>query len=345
MAGLLLALCLAFLPQGSRCLSISAPRQVNSTDESARSQRATWEFVDGWVRPDAVPGDWAPNSTEPRPVLMRAQVPQQHAGFMFITAAHKKYVREAAVVQDSWTRFLATDDNVVNVGDPDCMEDTLLRSFVALPSDVLKDRDGYERAQMKHVFGTVYVARELAKRGTATWPQWWILKDDDTYVNVHNLRAVLARYDPSKPLLIGSASGPYVNGGSGMALSWQVVEQIVLNGHDNQLLNCRADNITAGRPHWDYWMPTAIQRDFVPDMEIRDDLHFENCIENCGGDLVPYVKQKHDSKCVVVPGLCTCAKTDAPAMWHLKGFPKQFPHRVEVLEAYENRTREGDQKQ
>lgn len=67
-------------------------------------------------------------------------------------------------------------------------------------------------------------------------PEWYVLSDDDTVFALDNLRAVLRRYDPREPYLIGGHSetlsqmrafGPMVFGGGGIAMSAELVRRMV----------------------------------------------------------------------------------------------------------------------
>ena len=69
---------------------------------------------------------------------------------------------------------------------------------------------------------------------------WFVKADDDTYIVVDNLRALLSRHDSSEPIWFGSrlrhdkVSAGYMSGGAGYALSRQALKLVVDRALDDQ---------------------------------------------------------------------------------------------------------------
>lgn len=62
--------------------------------------------------------------------------------------------------------------------------------------------------------------------------EWFLKADDDTFVVIENLRYVLSKYDPEKPLYLGRRFTPfiqqgYMSGGAGYVLSKEALKRFV----------------------------------------------------------------------------------------------------------------------
>jgi hypothetical protein len=101
---------------------------------------------------------------------------------------------------------------------------------------------GRVRSQMKFPWGFIHEYRRLALEG-ASMPRWWLVKDDDTFVDIDRLMALAARYDPTKRILLANVNsfnwGPWsnwsVNGGAGWLASAAMAEQMAVEYGDEWL--------------------------------------------------------------------------------------------------------------
>lgn len=351
--------CLSFAAVGS--WGVHVPRH-EGTRRTAQPG-GTWEFVTGWKRPQSEPGDWMPNYTEPSVSATFKSRAARHDGIAFISPTYHGNIGDAAQLQDSWTKFAHEADLVLNVVDPDCKEDPRLKSVIVLPPELLMHCirvppfhkkpmkcNGYHKANIKHIYGLMYMARQMQEQNRTVWPEWWVIKDDDTYVNVHNLRAVLATYDASAPIMVASKNGAEAFfGGSGVAVSWALAERMGLQ-HGRPWLNGMINHINSSTRavivNYDWWMAKDIRQHFVKDAKLINNWHFQHFLSACGNVLSPKwpASPKKAPNCSAIPDVCDCARSDAIAMWHLTFKVKgRLQERLGILDKYEEDTREGRQ--
>lgn len=331
---ILQVVCFAVLAVGSQGLHLTRQGALRP---------ASWEFVSGWEKPKAMPEDWMPNHTESHHVTIMENIEKKHDGIAFITPTWSGKLGRAAFVQNSWTKFLGPHDWALNVVDPNCQKNDTLKSVIILPDELLENCrhlihdkmincNGYHKANVKHIFGVVHMARQLQKKNERVWPKWWVMKDDDTYISVHNLKTDLAARDPSKPVILASVNGNGFFGGAGAALSWQLVEKVALN-HGSDWINAMVNRINGTEKdiHYDKWVARDIKEKWVSDMDFTNDPNFQHSLDGCGDNMSEIVST--GPRCHVIPGVCRCARSDAVATWHLNNIDTE--QRVEILEKYE----------
>lgn len=132
-----------------------------------------------------------------------------------------KYLQQARAVNDTWgkrcdvRRWFMTSD---------------AKEF---PSDVipLPIPDGRGHLAEKTNFAFRYAYSNFHDK-----IDWFIKADDDTYIIMENLRAIVSLYDPNKAHYIGGKSGDilpqgYNGGGAGYTLSKGALQLIVQEGH------------------------------------------------------------------------------------------------------------------
>lgn len=333
------------------CLALHAIESQGLRLTQQNAQRpATLEFLSGWSKPAALLEDWMPNYTEPNTKTMLFKGSSTHDGIAFISPTYHGNLKAAASVQDSWEKFLNASDLILNVVDPDCQEDKRLDPVIILPSELFKnckrtfenkiiDCNGHHKANVKHIFGIVHMARMLKEKNASVWPEWWIMKDDDTYINVHNLKTDLAARDSSKPVMLAAVNRAGFFGGSGIALSWPLVEQMALN-HGSAWINEAVNRIDNTKEYWfwwDVWMPQFIKRK-LNNAELIDDKNFQYSLQGCGNNFSK--SSDTGSECHLIQSICDCTRSDAIAVWHLNDLcRKNISNCVQILETYEKKTR------
>jgi len=153
----------------------------------------------------------------------------------------------ATLAQDSWIRHLRQNDRAIFACGVHCREDPRLESVVIVP-DLLLDKNNtqpwdYRQAAMRGPWALQWAWNNLQRMGSgsqgadvsdpenaekageeqgygmqlASHPfAWWIIGDDDTFVNLPVLEKVLARYSSDDPVAIVEADR---GGGAGLVLS------------------------------------------------------------------------------------------------------------------------------
>lgn len=266
---------------------------------------------------------------------LRAHDPERQ-GVMYITMTGKirATVERAIEGQHTWMRHVRSPDRAVHVCDPEQRHERRLRSVLVLPEDVTpticpekaggdqnRKCTGYDKAQMKLPYALVYMYRQLASNASASLPEWWVLKDDDTYIDSENLHLALSAYDSSRPLVIARKHGCNgICGGTGIVLSWKVAEEVARNG-DEFIAMFRRFLETSNKPQYDRKILKYIRK-FVPETTFVLDMNFETvplfnkwCLEP-GQLKTPWGVTCH--KWPQQDPICHCAPTDRPVSWHVK---------------------------
>eukprot|EP00929_Paragymnodinium_shiwhaense_P114776 TRINITY_DN83282_c0_g1_i1.p1 TRINITY_DN83282_c0_g1~~TRINITY_DN83282_c0_g1_i1.p1 ORF type:complete len:442 (+),score=115.09 TRINITY_DN83282_c0_g1_i1:84-1409(+) len=154
---------------------------------------------------------------------------------------------KAVLAKDTWVKRVRWPDKVLFVCGPHCREDPRLDSVLIAP-DLLRDSDStqpwdYRQAAVRGPWALQFAWKNIERTGhgsvgvsvdadgsaeaaaeaegygfrLATQPfAWWIIADDDTFINLPVLDAVLQRYGADAPVVLAEN---LENGGAGIALS------------------------------------------------------------------------------------------------------------------------------
>ena len=74
---------------------------------------------------------------------------------------------------------------------------------------------------------------------------WFLKADDDTFVIIKNLKALLVDYDTNSPIHFGhhfKALGGFFSGGAGYVLGREALRRFVVNGINNASICHQEDN-------------------------------------------------------------------------------------------------------
>lgn len=306
-----------------------------------RSQESTsWEIVKGWDYPQ-----WSLPASSPHSVadvhvtnnsseaVADDPLPNRvREGLVIVTMTGTPNIWRALEAQNTWMKRIQAPDKAIFVCGTECAKDTRLKSVVVMPDSLLTNCvnpdgtpcNGYQKAGLKLPFGLVYTYRELVKRQATTFPSWWILKDDDTYVDMPNMYRELAKYDPSKPTMLSVVDGAChpVCGGAGVVLSWSLAEKVV-SLHGDEYLQRQVEMVR----HSSFWYDVHIypwMKEWVPNMTLID----SRAMNEYGPE---------DPRCTKVPtpgdgivrsallggqchkgALCECWRSAYPATIHLR---------------------------
>lgn len=188
----------------------------------------------------------------------------------------------------------------------------------------------YLEGQMKFTAGLVEQVRSLKATGGGM-PQWWLIKDADTYVNVPNLFAAvreagagaeglvalghLQGVDPRTLPTPKSAPWPKLAGGGGVLLSGPLAELLALE-HGEAWIRAQAEALASCS--WRDVLYDSVLTNFVRrnirEAEIRDlpalqalRLDSDPCTHLISPPCSHGYRLKH----------CLCARSPRPATWHM----------------------------
>eukprot|EP00421_Protoceratium_reticulatum_P046089 CAMPEP_0168441834 /NCGR_PEP_ID=MMETSP0228-20121227/43697_1 /TAXON_ID=133427 /ORGANISM="Protoceratium reticulatum, Strain CCCM 535 (=CCMP 1889)" /LENGTH=215 /DNA_ID=CAMNT_0008456177 /DNA_START=1 /DNA_END=645 /DNA_ORIENTATION=- len=177
-------------------------------------------------------------------------------------------------------------DNLTFVCEAGCRNDAnagVLGKVIEMPDSVFpggrctvrtgENCSAYEVSQMKFVYGFLHEVRRQLKEGEAM-PQWWMIKDDDTYVDVDRLARGLEGFERKHTDLVsivrcaktaatrlagtgwpamgpGSPGDPefWAAGGSGVLLSAALAETLATD-YANQWISHQAWGIAHDCAHY-----------------------------------------------------------------------------------------------
>lgn len=296
----------------------------------ASEARFPWEALDSWVRPHSRP--WP----EGLPRLLRqghvpAEAPRRGVLHITMTGKGNVTLERAMAGQRTWMRRVLPPDRAVHVCDEDQRYEPRLRSVLVLPEEAVPDRcprpehqarkcSGWDKAQLKLPYALVYMYRHLAVNSSTYLPEWWVLKDDDTYIDSENLHLALTAYDSSEPLLIAQSVGcKSVCGGTGIILSWKAAEQVARRG--DELLELYRELLSAThQPAYDRKIFEYVKR-LAPGTKLVMERNLETSpLEFTWCRAPPRPTYGHGS-CHKWPKddpICECAPSAFPISWHLK---------------------------
>lgn len=266
-------------------------------------------------------------------------------------------------MQDSWITRISPEDRMFHIGDIE-QNDTGLKNLLIFPAarhnircpncSTLRGRD-YLNAQLKFPWGLVASYRKLAASAPASMPRWWMLLDDDTYVDPETLHAKLQEYSASQLQAVanlgfgfvdaarrraekrvakaralfeghGTAWKPKVGGivvgGSGVAFSHALVEALAERGDEF------VESFKTFPMRFEYdWNLMRNTRRVVKAAAFQHDLALHpltpivgDCIrdeDGPDGRCIVYRGGRHPLKTFALPPICYCAFSPRPATWHV----------------------------
>lgn len=183
----------------------------------------------------------------------------------------------------------------------------------------------YEIASFKYVWGFVHEVKRFLEAGLSQMPRYWMIRDDDTYVNIPHMMEAIARhgggppFDPFVERMAWVSSGPcFVCGGAGMVLTGALAVELATAYGDRWLLDQR-DGIERKSFYWDTHMPKVIgwikgaKLIRIPEMSPFSVADTAMC--------------RYRPRCTRTPE-CDCAPSKKPATWHMS---ISFNKSVEIL--------------
>lgn len=213
------------------------------------------------------------------------------------------YAMFSIIVQSSWEQLLGISDNYTNVCDDDCdnimVEGKKLTHVLPMPDLGHPECIGSGRAQMKFVWGLIFEFKRIASNG-GPMPNWWFVKDDDTYVHIDRLMDYAAKYNPQNRVLIANIGWSAecntwsywdINGGAGWLVSAALAEALVVE-HGDQWFEFQANLLRNDSCYWyDQALPFIVdQVHDVIRVDAKDlfDPGFENMSPECprGANLI-----------------------------------------------------------
>lgn len=252
---------------------------------------------------------------------------------------------KASELERVWARRLGPHDRYVNVcgyKDSGCREafaDRLrsapqgtnaLRNLVELPRAYAEYfpgkrcsglpqvcQDPNAAAAMKFVAGLVEQVRALKAEGR-DMPQWWLLKDDDTYVHIPNLMSAVREsgVDPGSPVaLCHCEQGSVCVGGGGVLLSGPLAELLALK-HGEAWIGAQAEGIERDRGtgadiYYDKVLSNFVHR-VVKESRIVD----LPSMQGLKLDNQPCTHLMHACEHGFRLKHCLCARSQTPGTWH-----------------------------
>jgi len=137
-----------------------------------------------------------------------------------VAATGVGYMQRAAIMQELVRPTMGEQDSLTFVCEAGCRNDAssgVLGNVIEMPDNVFpggrctvwngNNCSGYERSSMKFVYGFLHEVRRLLTEGGAM-PQWWMIKDDDTYVDVDRLARGLQSFERKHTDLVSIVKWP-----------------------------------------------------------------------------------------------------------------------------------------
>ncbi|GFR97200.1 Beta 1,3-galactosyltransferase-like protein [Elysia marginata] len=110
-------------------------------------------------------------------------------------------------------------------------EAEIIEYFSELEEDSIPTIDlGIPNTERGHCGKTMAIIKRMSKHPVLARVPWLLIADDDTIINLEQLRALLACYNPDQPVALGERYGygllrgggyEYITGGGGMVFSWR----------------------------------------------------------------------------------------------------------------------------
>eukprot|EP00747_Dinoflagellata_sp_TGD_P150852 gnl/TRDRNA2_/TRDRNA2_177155_c1_seq1.p1 gnl/TRDRNA2_/TRDRNA2_177155_c1~~gnl/TRDRNA2_/TRDRNA2_177155_c1_seq1.p1 ORF type:complete len:418 (-),score=65.63 gnl/TRDRNA2_/TRDRNA2_177155_c1_seq1:243-1496(-) len=330
----------------------------------ARSQRpATWHFRDNpgpWEEPvrllekfydlAAAPGTGATATPSPAAVntavaAIVASLTQQSTPRLYvISAAGEPQAEQAVMMQRTLERSLGPEDALFHVCGPRCERAAAgrLRNLIVMPDSAFpgsrcvhpngQECSGYKRASLKYPYALTNLVREMKQAGRPL-PQWWLLKDTDTFVgSVPLLMTATDGIDPSKERVMLAHMAGSPQGGGGLLFSSVLAEELAI-AHGERMLAYMVDKITSdGHFYWDGNVATFV-KDWAGGkvldsglLQTHSPLQKRFCQPDQGWSPGP--------ECYEIPKLCLCARSVRPATWHFRDNPGPWEEPVRLLESF-----------
>eukprot|EP00747_Dinoflagellata_sp_TGD_P150855 gnl/TRDRNA2_/TRDRNA2_177155_c1_seq4.p1 gnl/TRDRNA2_/TRDRNA2_177155_c1~~gnl/TRDRNA2_/TRDRNA2_177155_c1_seq4.p1 ORF type:complete len:796 (-),score=86.48 gnl/TRDRNA2_/TRDRNA2_177155_c1_seq4:243-2630(-) len=261
-----------------------------------------------------------------------------------ISAAGEPQVEQAVMMQRTLERSLGPEDAVFHVCGPRCEKAAAgrLRNLIVMPDSAFpgsrcvhpngQECSGYKRASLKYPYALTNLVREMKQAGRPL-PQWWLLKDTDTFVgSVPLLMTATDGIDPSKERVMLAHMAGSPQGGGGLLFSSVLAEELAI-AHGERMLAYMVDKITSdGHFYWDGNVATFV-KDWAGGkvldsglLQTHSPLQKRFCQPDQGWSPGP--------ECYEIPKLCLCARSVRPATWHFRDNPGPWEEPVRLLESF-----------
>eukprot|EP00415_Alexandrium_ostenfeldii_P004897 UN4897 len=178
---------------------------------------------------------------------------------------------------------------------------------------------GYEIASFKYVYGLVSEVRRLLRAGVSPMPQYWLVKDDDTFVHVPNLMRAIERNAGRTPpapreqlISFAAKGGCNICGGAGWVFSGALAIELATT-YGDRFLRFQIEQMEQGNFQYDMHVPKVI--DWVKGSQL---IHIweMNPSSVLDRQLCKYRTNAWHGPCYRTAE-CNCSSTRRPATWHM----------------------------
>lgn len=193
---------------------------------------------------------------------------------------------------------------------------------------------GYHISSFKYVWGLVQEVRRFLKAGVSPMPEYWLVKDDDTYVHIPNLMEAIKRSsgdEPMNPLVQrvswAAKGGCNICGGAGWVLSGALAIELATK-YGDRYMRFQIDKMENGVDfQYDLHVPTAVnwvaQSKLIHIWEMNPSSVLDK-------ELCRYRNNAFHGQCYRTVE-CNCSSTKRPATWHMSLSFEQSLQRLKLI--------------
>lgn len=190
-------------------------------------------------------------------------------------------------------------------------------------------------AQAKFPFGIIHEVRRMKASGNPM-PQWWMVRDDDTYVHVEHLMGAIEAYGENrqlpKPLheqliCFTPPCGLGICGGGGWVLSAAFAEMLVGQIGD-KWMQFQANRVRKGMPHYDLHVKKALT--WLSGWRLINLPHMNAFAPN--SELCDWKPGGNDGRKCINTSVCACATAEVPSSWHLNLLRPDIEKMLDLLQ-------------
>eukprot|EP00930_Biecheleria_cincta_P092330 TRINITY_DN821_c0_g1_i3.p1 TRINITY_DN821_c0_g1~~TRINITY_DN821_c0_g1_i3.p1 ORF type:complete len:369 (+),score=55.34 TRINITY_DN821_c0_g1_i3:44-1108(+) len=157
---------------------------------------------------------------------------------------------------------------------------------------------GKTKAQMKFVWGFIHEVRK-AMTASHPMPKWWMIKDDDTFVDADGVMKAAASYDPQDLVALGTRGAdlfdPFAkyasfHGGFGVIFSSALAVALATTYRD-QWVEEQMKALNQSTPEYDFLLSRLVESipnvtiDNMNPIVLNNTAHGEYCLDNSTGDV------------------------------------------------------------